>query len=113
MRNMSCALTKTQIRDGSKTVTRRDAWLKLQAGDLLRPVNKTVGSKKGERPHPLLPVGHHLRVVSVRREPLEAITQEDVIAEGFSEMTPAAPKACTANTIAQQCAVRSIGEGSA
>jgi len=89
MRNMSFALTKRQIRDGSKWVTRRDGWLKAKAGDLLRPVDKTMGFKKGERPRPLLPDRQCLRVVSVRREPLEVITPEDVIAEGFPEMTPA------------------------
>lgn len=81
---MSFALTTRQFRDRSKTVTRRRGWLFLKAGDELMGVVKGMGLKKGEHPEPLGPI----RVVSVRRERLDEITAEDVIAEGYPEMTP-------------------------
>lgn len=67
MRNMSFALTAEQIIQGTKTVTRRLGWLNLQPGDMIQPVNKCMGLKKGEKP---IPLRGPLRVVSVRREPL-------------------------------------------
>ena len=87
-RNMSFALTISQIQAHTKDVTRRDKWLHAKPGMLLRPVNKVMGFKKGEKPEPLIP-GWLIRVLSVRREPLEDITQLDVMREGFPEMTPA------------------------
>lgn len=49
MRNMSFALTTEQIRSKTKTVTRRLGWAFLKHGDLLQPVKKSQGLKKGER----------------------------------------------------------------
>lgn len=89
MKNMSFAMTTRQVLNRTKTVTRRDGWLKAKAGDLARPVDKTMGFRKGERPRPLFDDGTVIRFVDVRREPLEAITPEDVAAEGFPGMTPA------------------------
>lgn len=88
-RNMSFAMTQRQIIDRWKTVTRRDGWLFVRPGDLLRPVDRVMGFRKGERPQPLLPERWLIEVVAVRREPLEAITPDDVSREGFPGMTPA------------------------
>lgn len=88
-RNISFAMTTEQILNRSKTVTRRDGWLHVKAGDLLRPVDRVMGFKKGERSQPLLPDGWLIEVVDVRREPLDAITPEDVVREGFPDLTPA------------------------
>lgn len=85
MRAISFMLTTDQIRQRTKDVTRRVGWQNLRAGEQLRGVVKAMGLKKGER-HQVLAV---IEVVSVRRERLDAITAEDVIREGFPEMTAA------------------------
>ena len=85
---MSFALTTDQVRDRTKTVTRRDGWRFAKVGDRYRPVLKGMGLKPGEKIQPLLD-GLCIEVVSLRLEPLEAITQDDVNREGFPEMTPA------------------------
>ncbi len=84
MRNMSFALTTTQLLDGSKTVTRRLGWTGLKPGDTVRAVEKAMGLRKGEKLH----VFGLIRALSVRREPLEAIDEADVVREGFPGMTP-------------------------
>ncbi|HNB55019.1 MAG TPA: hypothetical protein PK530_23920 [Anaerolineales bacterium] len=81
---MSFALTIPQILDGSKTVTRRDGWGNLKAGELLWTVDKAMGLKAGEHPTRL----KLIRVRSTRWEPLRDITQEDVAREGFPDWTP-------------------------
>lgn len=78
---MSFALTTDQIRNRTKTVTRRVGWLFLKPGEEINAVNKTMGFKKGERPVLLA----KLRVVSIRREPVNAITDADVKAEGLAD----------------------------
>src|SRR5438094_147363 len=84
MRNISFAHTTDQVRLRSKTVTRRLGWRFLKPGDLLRACVKTRGLKPGE---PLLPLAV-IRVVSVRAEPLSAITADDVAKEGYEGMAP-------------------------
>ena len=79
-RNMSFALTIEQIKHREKTVTRRIGWGFLKAGDIINAVEKTMGLKKGEQIKCL----SQLRIVSVRQEPLNSITQDDVIKEGFN-----------------------------
>lgn len=86
MRNISFALTTQQIKDRTKTVTRRKGWKFLKAGERLQGCVKCMGLKPGEKLQKLAVI----EVVDVRREPLNAITQEDVVAEGFSAMGPAA-----------------------
>lgn len=76
---MSFALTKSQLLDGSKTVTRRLGWERLRPGERLRAVSQCMGLRKGQRAE----VYGVLEVLDVRREPLEAITAEDVRREGF------------------------------
>jgi hypothetical protein len=83
MRNISFAHTTDQIRNRSKTVTRRLGWRTLRPGTLLRACVKIRGLKPGEALRPLAVI----RVVSVRTEPLGAITAEDVVKEGYSGMT--------------------------
>jgi hypothetical protein len=78
-------LTQRQVKDRSKTVTRRIGWKSAKAGDLLQGVNKCQGLKPGEKQIKLAVI----QLVSVRREPLNAITQAECVAEGFPEMTPA------------------------
>lgn len=84
MRNMSFALTTEQIRQQTKTVTRRFGWWFLKPGDLVQPVEKAMGLKKGEA---IKKVGCPMRIVSVRKEPLEAITDDDCVREGFPMLT--------------------------
>ena len=84
-RNMSFALTKEQFKARTKTVTRRLGWYFLKPGDIVRGVEKTQGLKLGEK---LKPLGY-IRILSTRQERIDAITQEDVTAEGFSNLTVA------------------------
>lgn len=86
MRLMSFALTLDQVRAQTKIVTRRVGWTFLEPGDLIQPVNKVMGFKKGERP---THIGGPIRVLNVRRERLDAITEADVYREGFPSLTPA------------------------
>ena len=83
MRNMSFFLTQQQILDRSKTVTRRKGWNFLKPGELIQAVDKMLGLKKGEHPKKLAVI----RVVSTRWEPLNAITEAEVVREGFPDMT--------------------------
>lgn len=86
-------LTTEQIRNRTKTVTRRVGWKFLKAGDLIQAVEKCQGLKKGEQMTPLAV----LRIVSVRREILAQMTDglspsygiEECTAEGFPHLTPA------------------------
>ena len=72
MRNMSFQMTKRQVLDRTKTVTRRIGWANLQPGQLLRAVEKGMGLKAGEKAVALATI----RVVSVRTEPLHAMTDD-------------------------------------
>lgn len=84
MRLMSFMLTTRQIRERSKTVTRRIGWDMLKVGDVVCAVEKGMGLKRGQKIQRLA----MLVVVDVRAEPLEAITADDVISEGFPEASP-------------------------
>jgi hypothetical protein len=81
---MSVALTREQVRDRSKTVTRRQGWLTLKPGDTVTLCEQVQGLKKGEHPVRITDI----EIVSVRRERLDAITADDVAAEGFPGWTP-------------------------
>jgi len=83
-RNISFAMTTQQVKDQSKDVTRRFGWWFLKPGDRLCGVEKAMGLRKGEKINRLC----NIEVVSVRTEPLNSITQEDVKREGFPEWTP-------------------------
>lgn len=84
MRLISFSHTTRQFRDRSKRVTRRLGWLHLRAGDELMGVRKAMGLRKGEKVERL----GAIVVLSARRERLDAITQQDVILEGFPDWTP-------------------------
>ena len=99
-------LTTTQMVNKTKTKTRRLGWWNLKPGEILDAVEKGQGLKKGEKMRhigPIQEVEHHL-------EPLNAITQADVIAEGFPEMTPAQfiEMFCRANKCAADITVNCI-----
>lgn len=82
-RNMSFALTTEQIKKRTKTVTRRKGWEFLKPGDIINACVKCMGLKPGEKIERL----GQIRVVDVRREPLSAMTPDDVFAEGFNGKT--------------------------
>lgn len=86
MRHMSFALTTAQVRQRTKTVTRRLGWKNLQVGTLVQPVVKAQGLKKGERVQTL---GAPIRILAVTREPLGSILGRpgDVRREGFPAMS--------------------------
>jgi hypothetical protein len=84
MRNMSFSMTTAQMRAETKDVTRRFGWWFLKPGDHVMAVEKAMGLKKGEKAIQL----YEIDIISTRGEPLNAITQEDVIREGFPEWTP-------------------------
>lgn len=81
MRRISFALTQQPYQDGTKTVTRRLGWLTLQPGTHLMGVDKIMGFPKGHRGGGKA-LGE-LVVLDVRRERLDAITDDEVIREGF------------------------------
>lgn len=84
MRIMSFSLTTEQMRNRTKTQTRRLGWYDLKVGDYLRAVKKAMGRKPGE---PLEDLGT-IRVTDERWQYLCDITPIDVRREGFN-MTPA------------------------
>jgi hypothetical protein len=81
---MAVSLTEDQVRDRTKTVTRRKGWRDLQPGTRLTLCRKVQGRKPGE---PLVRIAE-VEVISVRREPLDAVTPEEVTAEGFPGWDP-------------------------
>jgi hypothetical protein len=85
MRRMSFSMTTAQMYARNKDVTRRFGWWFLKPGDRVMTVEKAMGLKKGEKPIALYPI----EIISVRAEPLNAITQDDVTREGFPDWTPA------------------------
>ena len=76
-RLMSVAVTEQAVRDRQKTVTRRLGWRFLKPGDRLTLCRKVQGRKPGEALVRLAEV----EVLSVRREPLAAMTDADVACE--------------------------------
>lgn len=116
MRLISFMLTERQIKARTKTETRRLGWRNVKVGDRLRGVLKSQGRTRkcpecdgagftwGEWPaaavvcetcdgrkkitDKLIDLAI-VEVTEVKRERLDAITPEAVIAEGFPEMTAA------------------------
>lgn len=91
MRQMSFMLTTDQLRQQTKTVTRRLGWRDLQPGDLIQPVVKCQGLKKGQR---VEKIGGPIRIVSVQSDrlrwlcdPPETWAQQEMAAEGFPGMS--------------------------
>lgn len=81
---MSFSMTTPQFKDGSKDVTRRFGWWFLKAGDRLWGVEKAMGLQKGEKINRL----GLIEVISTRPEPLNKITKEDCVREGFPDFEP-------------------------
>ncbi|MET9030500.1 hypothetical protein ABZW96_33515 [Nocardia sp. NPDC004168] len=82
---MSVSLTEPQVIARQKTVTRRMGWRMARVGDQLTLCRKVMGRKAGE---PLVRIAQ-VEITAISREPLAAISQADLVAEGFPEMTPA------------------------
>lgn len=83
-RHMSFMLTKEQVRNRTKTVTRRNGWWNLKPGEVVYMYEKCQGLKKGEKS---VIIGQ-MQVINTRPERLDAITPEECAKEGFPEMTP-------------------------
>jgi hypothetical protein len=85
MRNISFRLTTRQIKEHTKTVTRRLGWKNLKPGTLLQAVEKCQGLKKGEKIKKLAVI----RVLDVSSELLCQITFEPgaPAKEGFPKLT--------------------------
>lgn len=86
MRNMSFSMTTEQVRNKTKTVTRRFGWWSLKPGTKLWAVEKSQGLKKGEKVVRICKI----EVVSVRREQVQDIVYcpNDIAREGFPNMGP-------------------------
>lgn len=84
MKRMSFALTTDQIKNQTKTVTRRTGWKTLKVGDLIQPIVKGMGLKKGEKQEL---IGKPIKVVSISVQRLYQISFEDVRREGFPSMS--------------------------
>jgi hypothetical protein len=90
--NMSFALTTRQIESEQKTVTRRLGWTRAKVGQIVQPIVKGQGLKKGER---VTKIGRRIRFTDVRRERLDRMTTDqdygraECAKEGFSDLTPA------------------------
>ena len=87
MRHLSFAMTTEQIRNRTKTCTRRMRWLFAKAGDVVQPVVKGQGLKKGEH---VERIGGPIRFTKVTREFLYGVWRDGECArEGFPGMGPA------------------------
>ena len=86
MRNMSFSMTTEQIRNRTKTVTRRMGWGFLKPEDVVMAVEKGQGLKKGEHVKKICPI----RIVSIKSERLWQVPDEDVSREGFHGWTRSA-----------------------
>lgn len=86
---MSVALTEDAVRAGAKTVTRRLGWRFLRPNDRLTLCRKVMGRvRRGGIVEPLVYLAE-VKVLAVRREPLQAITADDVEREGLPGLSVA------------------------
>jgi len=77
-------LTTEQIRNRTKTVTRRLGWLFLKRGDILNACEKCQGLKKGEKIKKIW----QIRVLRRNAIPLVPISKAECAREGFPGMKP-------------------------
>ena len=84
---MSFALTTDQVRNRTKTVTRRIGWANAKAGDIVQPIVRGQGIPKGGK---VEKIGVPIVFRKVTREPLNGptMTFSDVAREGFRGMGP-------------------------
>ena len=82
-RNMSFMLTTEQVRNRTKTVTRRMGWKFLKPGDILNAVEKCQGLKKGEKVKYIC----QIRVLNVMQIYLWTMTYDELKKEGFPDMS--------------------------
>jgi hypothetical protein len=82
--NMAFSMTTEQVRNRTKTVTRRNGWEDVEVGQVIQAIVKGMGLKKGEKVERICDI----RVVGKRREPLNHITDEDCVLEGFPHLSP-------------------------
>lgn len=80
---MSFSITTEQVRNKTKTVTRRLGWWFLKPGDIVNTVEKAMGLKKGEKIKRI----NQIRIISTKGETLWVIDPPDVIKEGFPGWT--------------------------
>jgi hypothetical protein len=82
MRNMSFSMTTQAFIEHRKHVTRRLGWGFLKPGDIVMGCEKCQGLKKGEKIKKL----GAIRIVDIRREPLNFIENYEMVLEGFPGM---------------------------
>ena len=80
MRMISFARPTRKVIDRTKTVSRRLGWIPLKVGTRLRAVERYRGRRRED-----IRVLGTIEITRVTREPLNAITDEEVAAEGFPE----------------------------
>ena len=88
-RNMFFFHTQQQMYNRTKTVTRRSGWIFLKPNDVVNAYIESFRSYRAKRhrvpkPTPIC----QIRIIRVTREPLNSITQADVVREGFPDWTP-------------------------
>lgn len=81
---MSFFITQEQIRARTKDVTRRIGWNFLRPGEIVNACVKCQGLGKGGKIERIC----QIRILDIMEEELCDITQEDVVREGFPNMTP-------------------------
>lgn len=86
MRLMSFGLTVPQMQAGTKSVTRRLGWRRAKPGDVLQPVRKAMGLRKGET---VERITRPIVLLEVSFEPLRRISDDldyglaELVLEGF------------------------------
>lgn len=85
-RLMSVSLSAESVRERRKTVTRRLGWRNLTPGTRLTLCRKVMGRRRVDGTlEPLVRLAE-VEVLSVRREKLWDITDEDIAAEGVDDL---------------------------
>lgn len=84
-RLMSVALTEQAVSERRKTVTRRLGWLHAKPGMRLTLCRQVMGRKRSDGTVAPLVRLAEVEIISVRREYLGQITDEDVAREGFPD----------------------------
>lgn len=101
-KRMAFSKTIPQMRNRTKTVTRRFGWWdsrtgqpRVTPGEIVTAVEKGMGLRKGEHQKVL----HRIRIVSIRREPLGAIDAADLAREGSREWRQTHSFGCSAESL--------------